>query len=261
MKRHFQSGDPPKVIGHRGAGGSHPENTLASFEAAIAAGAHFVEMDVRCTRDGVAVLFHDDVLVRTVRRSGRVDDEDAGRRFGDLTWAEAGTLDVGSWRHVRFAGERPPSLAQAAEVCRGRAVLVLDLKQDGIGEAIARGLREARLSDEDVVLGPWDEGQARDLRAALPGHPMTLIGEPVVDCDGAAEWLNEAARLGVDGLHLDWRKLDPAIVREAIERGFAVTSWTINEEAEMIEAIDMGLNAICTDHPAVCTRLIAAHCE
>jgi len=258
MRRHFQDGGRPKVIGHRGAGGSHPENTLASFEAAIAAGAHFVEMDVRCTRDGVAVLFHDDVLVRTVRRDGRIHEEDAGRRFGDLTWAEAEILDVGSWRDVRFAAERPPSLAQAAEVCRGRAVLMLDLKQNGIGEAIARGLLDAGLGPDDVVLGPWNEGQARDLRAALPGHPMTLIGERAWEPGGGAAWLDEAERIGVSGLHLDWRTLDGVFVREPQDRGFAVTSWTINEDCDMRAAIEMGLDAVCTDHPAECVRLIAS---
>src|SRR5215216_1412155 len=64
----------PLIIAHRGASAVAPENTLAAFEAAIAAGADGIEFDVRLSRDGVPVVIHDDTLYRTAGVRGRVAD-------------------------------------------------------------------------------------------------------------------------------------------------------------------------------------------
>jgi len=95
---------PPPVIGHRGAAGHAPENTLASIATAAALGATWVEFDVKLTRDGVAVLFHDDALERTTNGTGKV---------ADTTLAEIKALDAGGWYQKRFAGEAVPTLEEA----------------------------------------------------------------------------------------------------------------------------------------------------
>ena len=104
--------DTPIVIGHRGCAGEVPENTLASFEAALDAGAAILESDVHLTRDGVPVLIHDDAVDRVSDGSGRV---------GELGLAELERLDAGhrfdpdgTGRHpFRGRGLRIPSLAEA----------------------------------------------------------------------------------------------------------------------------------------------------
>lgn len=67
----------PLIIGHRGASAVAPENSIAAFEAAIAAGADGIEFDVRLSRDGVPVIIHDDTLQRTHGLRGRVVDSSA----------------------------------------------------------------------------------------------------------------------------------------------------------------------------------------
>jgi glycerophosphoryl diester phosphodiesterase len=103
-KRDFSPSAVPRVIGHRGAAGHAPENTLASFAKAAALGVRWVEFDVRLTGDGALVVFHDDTLERTTDGSGRVTDS---------TWAQINKLDAGAWFGRAFAGERVPALEDA----------------------------------------------------------------------------------------------------------------------------------------------------
>src|SRR5919197_4354903 len=91
----------PLVVGHRGAMGYAPENTLASFELAVEQGADVVELDVHLSRDGQVVVIHDEQLDRTTDGRGLV---------GDRTLDELKRLDAGSWFDPRFAGQRIPTL-------------------------------------------------------------------------------------------------------------------------------------------------------
>src|SRR5208282_1627382 len=84
-------------IGHRGASGRFPENTLSSFRAAIEAGADMCELDVQMTRDGVAVVIHDDTVDRTTDGHGAV---------AAMTLAELKRLDAGAWFDHKSAGDR-----------------------------------------------------------------------------------------------------------------------------------------------------------
>ena len=102
--RHLPSADLPKVVGHRGAAGHAPENTLASLRAAHELGIEWVEFDVMLTAEGTPVLFHDETLDRTTDGTGRLAD----RRWEDLRG-----LDAGSWFGSAFKGQRVPSLHEA----------------------------------------------------------------------------------------------------------------------------------------------------
>ncbi len=77
-----------RVIGHRGAMGHAPENTIASIRRAAALGAAWVEVDVRLTADGRLVLMHDATLGRTTDGEGLVQE---------ATLAEIAALDAGAW--------------------------------------------------------------------------------------------------------------------------------------------------------------------
>ena len=97
----------PLIIAHRGASAVAPENTIAAFEAAIAAGADGIEFDVRLTRDGVPVVIHDETLYRT---------HGVRRRVGDMTLSELNKSNV-------------PSLAQLFELFEANTMLLyLELK-------------------------------------------------------------------------------------------------------------------------------------
>src|SRR5690348_7685142 len=97
-----KKGKLPWVVGHRGAMGHAPENTMTSFEEAVSLGADMLEFDVRLSKDRVPVVVHDANLDRTSNRSLNV---------ADLNVKDLLELDAGSWFDMRFANERIPRLA------------------------------------------------------------------------------------------------------------------------------------------------------
>ena len=103
----------PVVVAHRGDSFHAPENTLNAAQRGWEAGANAWELDVQLTRDGVAVVFHDETLARTTdvadRFRGDVRGQD-GFRLSDFDWREVRTLDAGSW----FFDERGPERSAAA---------------------------------------------------------------------------------------------------------------------------------------------------
>ena len=96
------------MIGHRGAAGAAPENTLASIRKAREFGATWIEFDVKLTKDGHAILFHDDCLERTTDGRGTV---------AATTLAQIRRLDAGGWFGPAFRGEPVPTLEQALALC------------------------------------------------------------------------------------------------------------------------------------------------
>src|SRR5713226_3973035 len=108
------------VIGHRGASGHAPENTLASFKKAVALGATFIETDLHLSRDARLVAIHDATVNRTTNGQGVVHD---------MTLAELRRLDAGSWFGSEFAGERIPMLEELLEFSKKNdVVFYMELK-------------------------------------------------------------------------------------------------------------------------------------
>ena len=98
------------VLAHRGYSGKAPENTMAAFELALAAGADGLELDVHITKDGEVVVIHDHTLERTTNGRGRVEE---------LTYSELAQFDAGSWFGEEFRGQRLPKLSEVCELIRG----------------------------------------------------------------------------------------------------------------------------------------------
>ena len=96
--------DIPRIIAHRGASGTAPENTLAAIYRAKDLGASAIEMDATISSDGVAVMLHDEYVDRCSDGSGPIAQK---------TIDEIRKLDGGSWFGEEFAGEPIPTLSQA----------------------------------------------------------------------------------------------------------------------------------------------------
>jgi len=224
------------VIGHRGNPEAAPENTIASILSAFEAGADFAEVDVRVSRDGVPVIFHDETLERTTNGKGALADH---------TLAELKALDAGAWKGGAFAGERIPTLVEALRAARGKGRLFLDVPVSGIGALLARALQETGVSPRDTVIATWDADQRRDIVAHLP--MATIVhsegAPPVWDAGFFA-----SQRTG--GVHIfDVGNWSPPFVRDAHAAGFKVWAYTINDPAAMRELVRNGIDAFETDLP------------
>jgi len=123
-----------RVCAHRGASYYEPENTLRAFKRALEMGAYRLELDVRSTNDGYIVVIHDDTVDRTTNGSGYVRE---------MTLEEIKRLDAGK-------GEKIPTIEEALEFVKGRAKLLVDVKEKGMEEKLIELIR-AKDMVEDVV--------------------------------------------------------------------------------------------------------------
>ncbi len=241
----------PLVIGHRGAGGHAPENTLAAFRLGLAMGADGVECDIHMSRDGRIVVIHDATLDRTTSGTGRV---------GEQSFAELQALDAGSWFDEAFEGERIPSLEAVFEVLReaeretGRERwFFIELKHGneiypGIEEQLVLAIAASGHAERVGVIS-FDHRAISRLRALNPSLRTGVLydARPV---DAAA--LAQAAGAGWIGPAVKW--VDAAEVAQAREAGLEVFVWTANQEEAMRRVLELGVTAAGSDYP---DRLLA----
>ena len=221
------------IIAHRGASAEAPENTLAAFRRALALGADGIELDVRVTRDGEAVVFHDSTLTRLADRRGRL----ARLLFREL-------------REVRIQGEPIPTLAEVLALARRRAVVQIEIKRGVAVAPVVRALHRAR-ADTGVVLASFDAALVAASRRLAPRIPRMLIsggGER-----GQAKTLVPVlAALGAVGVSIDHRAIRSPVFVTALHRcGLCVWCWTVNDTRAMLRLASWGVDAILSDNPAL----------
>ncbi len=234
----------PLVISHRANMGTMPENTLAGIDAALADDVDGVEVDVRATRDGVAVLMHDATLERVTgdarELSAVAAEELAGLRVSGRDGGEA----------------RPvPTLAEALARIAGRYILVIEMKERGIVAAAAEAVRAAGAASWCWVWAS-DPTVCAASRAALPESPAALIvGARSTGRPGLDHYVELAARSGLAAVNLHRSLATGRAVEEAHRAGLAVYCWTVNEPDEIERVIAAGVDAVCGDYPPRITTI------
>lgn len=230
------------LIGHRGLAGLAPENTLASLSAAAAHGLAMVEFDVRLSKDGVPLVFHDDLLERTTDGHGPVAARD---------WADIAPLDAGSWFAPAFAAERVPSLEQVLRLCLDlRLAVNMEIKPDAGREsetAEAALTLALPLWPDDIsppLISSFDIPCLETARRVAPHWPRALLLESLVP-----DWRERAQRLGVEALHLDHRRLEAEQVAGIAADGLAVRAYTVNDPVRARQLQDWGVTGIFSDFP------------
>ncbi len=221
-------------LAHRGDWRRAPENTIAAFLAALdVPGCDGLEFDVRASRDGVAVCYHDDTLLRVHGLHDRV---------ADLTADELERLGV-------------PSLEQVLATAPRRAFLDIELKGDpgrGAFETIVAG-RGPGL-ERAVVSSFWDATLAR-IADWAPTWPRWLNSR-----DASPHTIGRAVDLGCRGVSIEWHALDPAGIGRARDAGLEVATWTVRRRATYRRFERLGVVAICArPRPSTADRSSTAH--
>ncbi|MEC9484234.1 MAG: glycerophosphodiester phosphodiesterase family protein, partial [Halomonas sp.] len=239
----FELHDRVTITAHRGSSASTPENTLAAIEQAIEDGADYAEIDVRLTADGHVVLSHDNSLLRLTGVDRRIDE---------MTLEEVRQVDVGSWFGDAFAGEGIPTLNEALELTRGRIKLYIELKPTGdnmqaLVKAVIASLPAYR--QPDVVLASLSSAAIREVKRQAPYLRTVLFAQFVVR-GGLDITL-------LDALGLQHDRVTPESVDTAHRLGYELHAWTVNRRSEMSRMIDMGVDNIITDRPALLSNVLA----
>jgi glycerophosphoryl diester phosphodiesterase len=219
--------------------GHAPENTLAGIEAALKLGADGIEIDVHCTADGVPVLLHDDTVDRSTDGTGNVHD---------MAWADARKLIVPAGEFApAVVDQHVPYLGEALELVRGKALLVIEIKQAGIEEAVVRVVREAGAA-ADCEAHAFAPGVVRAMREAEPRMAAALltIGNEITDWPA---FFDEALSQGAQGVSIHGAYATAEVVRAAQRRSLTVTAWMVDEERHARRAHDAGVDRLCTNFP------------
>ncbi len=239
---------PPRIIGHRGAAGSAPENTLASIREAARQGARWVEFDAKLTADDAIVLLHDDELGRTTSGTGPAAKQ---------SLAQIRELDAGSWFAEKFRDARVPTLKEATA-----ALVDLDLgcnveikpcpgREVETGEIVMRELAGLWAKHGDL---PLVSSFSRDClvaaRRLAPNWPMGVLFN-----DQPADWLDWAARIGSMSVHCSHKTLTSSWAMAIKSSGFLLLVYTVNEVDLAHRLFDWGVDSIFTDMPG---RLLEA---
>jgi glycerophosphoryl diester phosphodiesterase len=241
-----------QIVGHRGAAGVAPENTLPSFEAAWAAGVAWVETDVRLTRDGVPVLMHDATLDRTTTGHGPI---------GAVTYEETRPIDAGGRFAPAFTGTRIPRLDELLAAAAGRSGVLIELKADPKrAEPLVRQVLaavEAAGATEWVRLISFDPDLLEQVARAVPDRsiPIGLIASTPADL------VETACRLGCAALHPGLGALSAPLVAAARAAGLRVNTWTANTPEQVRQAAEAEVHEITTDLPAMALQSLGLSAE
>ncbi|MXW89586.1 MAG: glycerophosphodiester phosphodiesterase [Acidimicrobiaceae bacterium] len=252
MARHpYLDAEGPIAFAHRGGAEEFPENTLRAFRHAVELGYTHVETDVHATSDGVAVAFHDDALDRVTDGRGVVEE---------LTWSDlqqarvAGTDPI--MRLDELLEELPDTRINIDPKSDAAVEPLVDvLKRLGAVERVCvcsfSDRRTQRVRDrigERLCVGAGPRGIARLLAASA----RLLAASARLPAPGSLDFHAAQVPVRSKGLTI----VRPAVVSAAHRHGIAVHVWTIDEPAEMHRLLDMGVDGIMTDRPAVLRQVM-----
>lgn len=232
----------PFVIGHRGAAGLAPENTLRGFDRAAEAGVTWVEFDVMLSRDSLPMLIHDDDVDRTTDGRGAV---------ADLTGAELARLDAGAWFGPDFAGARIPTLADAVirltELGLGANVEIKPYPglETETAEAVCAWIAANwPASLPEPVISSFSMEAMEVARRMLHGAERALLFEGL-----PRDWRDWVKRLDAKAVHLDSRSTTRAIAKAMADAGLPLRVYTVNDPKRAAELKSWGVASVFTDRP------------
>lgn len=231
---------PLTIIGHRGARGLAPENTLAGIETALRLGVDGVEFDVQRHPDGGLFLLHDLTLERTTDGQGLA----AAQPFETLRRLDAGH------------GERVPTLHEALDLIDRRGLVNIELKTwNGCAAAVAGVIRAQMALGWDAaqfIVSSFHLPELQRFCSALPEVPVAALycGVPL---SGAAE----LATLGAAQVHLADEFVDADYVAAAAHDGRPAWAYTVNTPEAARRLTTLGITGIFTDHPERFLRPVA----
>ena len=219
-----RSWDQTLVVGHRGAAAYRPENTLPSFEEAIANGAVATECDVHLSQDRQMAIMHDKTLDRTTSLKGAVKDTPMA------TMSAAGV----------------PTLQELTRLTKDRIVLVVEIKDgEGVEQMVVDHLKEQKMVDQTICFSFGSERIAR-VKAANPNQfGVWLVGDP----SDPAKVFETLRTIKADALGVAYKNATPELAKMARDRKIPFFVWTVPPGPEVQRLKDLRVNFIITDHP------------
>lgn len=227
----------PLIVGHRGASGYEPENTLRSFERAIAMGAQMVELDVHLAKSGEIVVIHDDTIDRTTDGKGNVHD---------LSWKQLQKYHVNK-------NERIPLLAEVFDLVNQRATIIIELKDPAaalpVADLITAYVRNKNWSYDNFIVVSFDHYAALRFHEYCSSIKTGVIfdGNPIGHADIARR-----AHANYAMMAYEW--VTKEFIADAHATGIQVFAYTVNNKSLAKKLQKLKIDGIVSNYPDILSR-------
>ena len=218
---------------HRGASAYAPENTMTAFRLGIELGANGIETDIRKTKDGIPVLFHDAGLLRLTGTD---------RLIADMTFAELSGIKIPSPDGALT--DTAPTLKEFLSFVKDQpAAVALELKDDGL-EAEVTGMIGAYGIKDRCVVTSFSPEHLAIVKALAPEIKVGLLTDAVDE-----DVISGLKNIGAEQICPKASVLTPELVRSLHKEGFSVRAWGIRDEEMMKEACRCGVDGMTVNFP------------
>ena len=214
-------------IGHRGAAGHAPENTLAAIQKGIALGVDFVEVDVRRTADGVLVILHDETVNRTTNGKGRVDR---------LSLREIKRLSAGN-------GESIPTLEEVLTVVEGQAGLMVELKITEVAQQVVDAVRGSGFK-KPLIYASFLHDELTHVRTSDPAASLMVHFGRLPRAPVSHAIAHEPSHVGLRHDTATRRRVDAFH-----QAGLFVFVYTADSPGDIQHALSLGVDGIISNFP------------
>lgn len=219
-------------IGHRGAKGHEPENTLPSFQKALDFNVGGIEFDVHVCKTGELIVIHDFTVDRTTNGSGAVSE---------LSLSEIKALRINDEIEV-------PTLEEVLDLVGKKCFINIELKgrhtAKPVSHLIEKYILENDYSYEDFIVSSFQREELEMMFTINPNIHLGILTQASVN--QALEW---ATTFSAKAIHPHFSLLTEENVKKAQEQGFKVYTWTINETEDIKRIKTYNVNGIITDFP------------
>lgn len=228
-----------KIIGHRGAKGYEPENTLCSFKRAIELNADMIEFDVRALPCGKVVIIHDLSVNRTTNGIGRTNR---------IPFSELRKLDAGK-------GEKIPTLQEALDLIGQKVPVYIELKGQNVALRVAEILKrniENGWNKKNILVASFNLDELKQFHKAMPEIKVLSLYRR-----GIGKYFGISGR--VERIRL-WRRFNTyALIQKARAKNEEFIIGTSNRQAQVKKFAEMGVDAIVTNYPDRAQRVLSAN--
>ena len=253
FKYNFCKGDNFTVIAHRGASAYYPENTLPSFEGAIAMGTDMVELDVQLSSDNEVVVFHDEKISRCTDGRGKIADH---------TLAELKKLDAGSWYDKKFKNARIPTLAEVLGVCKNKIAVNIEIKTEAVGKMFFGGIEEKCIKiveqsgmRKHVVFSSFDPRAIMHLKQIDDNVTVAVLFEKKHYGSKLPSDIIES--VGADAFNCSSAEFNKKWLANVKLNNIPVNIYTVNDTKNMNRFLKIGVSGIFTNKPDILKRMAA----
>ncbi|WP_417899685.1 glycerophosphodiester phosphodiesterase [Bacillus haimaensis] len=235
-----------KIFGHRGSAGTHPENTMISFEQAYIDGADGIELDVQLSKDGIPVVIHDEKVDRTTNGKGFVKD---------MKLKELQKLNAVYKFAEQYKAAAIPTLEQVLNWAKGKGILInIELKN---GIIVYEGLEEkvVELVDKydhhsNIIFSSFNHYSIAKLHKLVPD-----IDKAVLYMEGIYKPWEYTKWVGGNGIHPSIKACPTVLIEQSQKAGVPVRPFTVNDKKMMKKLFEINCAGFFTDYPKIAVQL------